>query len=62
MKISKVKVEYRTLLVNHIIYIEWLLETILKKVKCIAIKGHDTPGDNDCKYYKIKAPTNEWTT
>ena len=53
---------FRTLKVNPIIDIERLLETILKKIKYIAIKCHDTHGDHDCEFHKIKAPTNEWTT
>ena len=46
-------------LVNPIIDVERPLEKILKKGEYIAIKCHNTPGDNDTGSYEINPPTME---
>ena len=46
-------------LVNPIIYLESLLEKVLKKEEHIAIKCHNTPGDNDSGFYEVNSPTME---
>ena len=50
MKIFKKKVRIQTPLVNPIIDLERLLEIALSKEEYIAIKWHNTPGDNDSQY------------
>ena len=47
MNFAKNKVRMQTLLVKPIIDLERQLEKILKKGEYIAIKCHNTPGDND---------------
>ena len=47
MKIAKKKVPIQFPLVNPIINLERPLEKVLKMEKYIAIKCHNTPGDND---------------
>ena len=56
MKNAKKKVEMQTQLVSLIINLEMLLETIIKKEEYIAIKCHNTPGDNDRESYEINFP------
>ena len=56
MKIAKKKVRMRTPLVNPIIDLGRPLEKVLKKGKYIAIKCHNTPGDNDSGSYEINFP------
>ena len=56
MKITKKKVGIQSLLVNPIIDLERLLEMVLKKDKYIAIKCHNSPGDNDSGSYEINLP------
>ena len=46
----------QTPLVNLIINLERPLENVLKKGEHIAIKCHDTPGDNDSGSYEINLP------
>ena len=46
----------QTSLVNPITDLEKLLEKILKKGENIAIKCHNTPGDNDSGSYEINLP------
>ena len=46
--------------VNPIIDLERPLEKILKKVEYIAIKCHNTPGDNDSGSYKFNPPYYWW--
>ena len=41
---------------NKIIYLERLLNMILNKGEYIAIKCHNTPGDNDFEPYKNNLP------
>ena len=53
MKIAKKKVRIQTTLVNHIITLEMPLDKILKKGEYVAIKFHNTPGDNNSGSYKI---------
>ena len=45
-----------TPLVNPIIDLERPLENVLKKDECIAIKCHNTPGDNGSGSYEIDLP------
>ena len=45
-----------TLLVNPIIDLERPLEEVLKKGEYIAIKRHNTPGDNQSGSYEINLP------
>ena len=47
MKTSKKNVKFQNPLVNPIIDQERLLENILKKGEYIALKCHNTPGDNN---------------
>ena len=56
MKIAKKKVKMQTPLVKPIINLERPLEKILNKGVCIAIKCHNTPGDNHSGSYKINLP------
>ena len=63
MKIAKKNVSIQSLLVNPIIYLKWPLEERLKKIEYIAIKCHNTPGNNDSRsdeinlcYYGGKSP------
>ena len=56
MKIAKKKVRMQTPLVNLIIDLESPLENVLKKGKYIAIKCHNTLGDNDSGSYDINLP------
>ena len=56
MKIVKKKVRMQSLLVNLIIDLERPLEKILKEGEYIAIKCHNTPGDNDSESYEINLP------
>ena len=56
MKITKKKVRMQTPLVNPIIELERTLEKFIKKGKYIAIKCHNTPGDNDSGSYEIILP------
>ena len=51
---KKVRIQFP--LVNPIIDLERLLETVLKKGEYIAIKCHNTPGDNDSGSYEINLP------
>ena len=51
MKIDRKKVKFRTPLVNPIIDLELLIETVFKKEHYIAIKYHYTFGDNDSGSY-----------
>ena len=53
MKIAKKKVQMQSQLVNPIIDLERSLEKVLKKVEYIAIKCHNTLGDNDSLSYEI---------
>ena len=53
MKIAKKKVRITTPLANPIIDLERPLEKVLKKGEYIAIKCHNTPGDNDSGSYEI---------
>ena len=56
MKIAKKKFRIKTPLVIPIIDLERLLEKVLRKGEYIAIKFHDTPGDNDSGSYEINLP------
>ena len=56
MNIVKKKVRMQTPLVNPIINLERPLEKVLKTVEYIAIKCHNTPGDNDSWSYEINPP------
>ena len=56
MKIAKKKVRITSPLVNPIIDLERPLEKVLKKGEYIAIKCHNTPGDNDSGSYEINLP------
>ena len=56
MKITKKKVRMQTTLVNPIINLERPLEKVLKMGAYIAIKCHNTPGDNDSGSYGINLP------
>ena len=56
MKIAKKKVRITSPLVNPIIDLERPLEKVLKKGEYIAIKCHNTPGDNDSGSYEINFP------
>ena len=56
MKIAKKKVRMQSPLMNPIINLERLLEKVLKKGEYKAIKGHNTPGDNDSESYEINLP------
>ena len=56
MKITKKKVRMQTPLVNPIIDLERPLEKVLKKGEYIAIKCHNTPGDNNYGSYEINLP------
>ena len=56
MKITKKKVQMQSPLVNPIIDLERTLEKVLKKREYIAIKYHNTPGDNDSGFYEINLP------
>ena len=51
MKIAKKKVRMQISLVNRIIDLERPLEKVLKKYEYIAIKCHNTPGNNDSGFY-----------
>ena len=53
MKIAKKQVRIQSPLVHPIINLERTLEKVLKKGKYIAIKCHNTPGDNDSGSYEI---------
>ena len=53
MKITKKNVRMQTPLVNPIISLERPLEKVLKKGKYIAIKCHNTHGDNVSGFYEI---------
>ena len=53
MKIAKKKVKITSPLVNPIIDLERPLEKVLKKGEYIAIKCHNTTGDNDSGSYEI---------
>ena len=55
MKIVKKKLRKQTPLVNPII-VERLLEKVLKKGEYIAIKCHNSPGDNDSGSHEINLP------
>ena len=56
MKIAKEKVRIQTLLVNPIIDLERTLEKVLKNGEYKVIKCHNTPGDNDSRFYEINLP------
>ena len=56
MNIAKKKVRKQSPLVNQIIDLERPLEKVLKKGEYIAIKCHNTPGDNDSGSYEIHIP------
>ena len=56
MIVAKKKIRMQTPLVNLIIDLKTPLEKVLKKVKNIAIKCHNTPGDNDSGSYEINLP------
>ena len=56
MEISKNQVRFQTPFVNPIINLERPLEKILKTGKYMAIKYHNTPGDDDSGSYKINHP------
>ena len=56
MKIAKKTVQIQYPLVNIIINLERPLEKVLKKGEYIAIKLHNTPGDNDSGSYEINLP------
>ena len=56
MKIAKKKVRIQSPLVNPIINLERPLEKVLRKSKSIAIKCHNTPGDNDSGSYELNFP------
>ena len=56
MKIAMKKVMILSPLVNPIIKLDRPLEKVLKKGKYIAIKCHNTPGDNDSRSYEINHP------
>ena len=58
MRIAMKKVRMQTPLLNPIINLERPLEKILKKGEYIAIKCHNTPGDNDSGSYEINLPYN----
>ena len=52
-----------SLLVNPFIDLERPLEKVLKKGEYIAIKCHNTPGDNDSGSYEINLPNyGGWTS
>ena len=53
MKITNKKIRMQTLLVNPIIDLERLVEKVLKKGEYLAIKCHNTSGDNDSGSYEI---------
>ena len=56
MNIAKIKVRMQSPLVNPIINLERPLEKVLKKGQYIAIKCHNTLGDNDSGSYEINLP------
>ena len=56
MKIAKKKVRMQTPLVNPILDLERPLEKVIKKGEYIAIKCHNTPGDNDSGSYEVNLP------
>ena len=56
MKIAKKNVRIQTPFVHLIINLERPLEKVLKKGEYIAIKRHNTPGDNDPGSYEINLP------
>ena len=56
MKIAKKKVQMQSPLKNQMIDLERWLEKVLKKGDYIAIKCHNTPGDNDSGFYEINLP------
>ena len=58
MKIAKKTVKMQISLVNPIIDLERPLEKVLKNDEYIAIKCHNTPGDNGCGSYEINLPYN----
>ena len=53
MKIAKKKVRIQSPLINPIIGLECPLEKVVKKGEYLAIKCHNTPGDNDSGFYEI---------
>ena len=59
MKIAKKKVQMKSPLVNPIIDLERSLEKVLKKEEYLAIKCHNTPGDNNSGSYETNLPTME---
>ena len=59
MKIAKNKVRMQTPLVNPIIDLERPLEKVLQKGEYIAIKCHNTPGDNLVDPMKSTSPIME---
>ena len=56
MKVAKKIVRIQSPLVNSIIDLERLLEKVLKNGNYIAIKCHNTPGDDDFGSYEINLP------
>ena len=58
MKIAKKKVQMQTPLVNPIIDLERPLEKVLKKGAFIAIKCHNTPGNNESGSHEINLSYN----
>ena len=56
MKFAEKKVKFPIPFVNPIISLERSLEKMLKKGKYIAIKCHNTLGDNDSGSYEINIP------
>ena len=56
MKIAMKKVKMTTPLFNPIIDLKRPLEKVLKKGEYIAIKCHNTSGDNDSGSYEINLP------
>ena len=56
MKIAKKKNRMQSPSVNPIIELERPLDKVLKKGEYIAIKCHNTPGDNDSGFYEINLP------
>ena len=59
MEIARKKVRMQSPLVNPIIDLERPLETVLKKGEYIAIKYHNTPGDNDSGSMRSTSPIME---
>ena len=56
MKITKKKGRMKTPIVKPIIDLVSSLEKVLKNDEYIAIKCHNTPGDNDSGSYEINLP------